>query len=184
MKEKSFSGLSRRLPRRSRQAKPGSEAKTDIERRVLAVVEKGFPVSRTPYADMAKQAGLETAELLAVLERWKRQGRIRRTGAVVNHFKVGLGAGAMVAWEVEEARVEDAGKILAGFEDASHVYERKSSEEWPYNVYTMVHGKSREDVEATVRRMSEACGVLRHRVLFTQKELKKSPPRYIEDKAC
>lgn len=179
MKEKSFSDLSRRLPRRSRQAMTGSEAKTDIERRVLAVVEKGFSVSRTPYADMAREAGLETAELLAILEKWKRQGRIRRIGAVVNHFKVGLGAGAMVAWEVEEERVEDAGRILAGFDEASHVYERKSSEEWPYNVYTMVHGTSRQDVEATVRKMSEACGVLRHRILFTKKELKKSPPRYI-----
>ncbi len=179
MRQKRLSDLSRRLPRRSRQAKPGSEAKTDIKRRVLAVVEKGFPVSRTPYAVMANQAGVETAELLGILERWKRQGRIRRVGAVVNHFKVGLGAGAMVAWEVEDEKVERVGKILAGFNEASHVYERKSSEEWPYNVYTMVHGKSRENVEATVRRMSEACGVLRYRILFTEKELKKSSPRYV-----
>jgi DNA-binding Lrp family transcriptional regulator len=150
-----------------------------LERRVLTVVEKGFPVSSAPYIDMAKEGGVETAELLAILEKWKRQGRIRRIGAVVNHFKVGLGAGAMVAWEVKEEKVAETGKILAGFDEASHVYERKTSKEWPYNVYTMVHGKSRKDVEATVRRMSEKSGILKYRILFTQKELKKSAPRYV-----
>ncbi|MHC4149350.1 MAG: siroheme decarboxylase subunit beta [Planctomycetota bacterium] len=150
-----------------------------IERKILAVVQGGFPRSQTPYKDMAEQAGIDIEELLAVLEDWKRRGVIRRIGAIVNHFKVGLGAGAMVAWQVEPERAEEVGRILAGFDEVSHAYERAVCGDWPYNVYTMVHGASAEEVGRTVERMSGACGVSDYRVLVTEKELKKTPPRYV-----
>ena len=86
---------------------------SDIESRILAVLQEGLPKSRTPYRDMAREIGIRTVELLAVLEDWKQQGKLRRIGAIVNHFKVGLGAGAMVVWQVEPERVEQVGKVLA-----------------------------------------------------------------------
>ena len=86
---------------------------SDIERRVLAVLQEGFPRSENPYKDMAGQAGIETKQLLAVLEDWKRQGKLRRIGAILDHFKVGLSGGAMVVWQVEEESVEEVGEKLA-----------------------------------------------------------------------
>jgi len=153
--------------------------RTDIESRILAVLQEGLPKSRTPYEDMAREIGIRTGELLAVLEDWKQQGKLRRIGAIVNHFKVGLGAGAMVVWQVEPERVEQVGKVLAGFEQVSHAYERHVSEKWPYNVYTMVHGRSARQVRKAVQKMSEACGISKYRILVTEKELKKVAPRYI-----
>jgi DNA-binding Lrp family transcriptional regulator len=150
-----------------------------VERKVLAVLQEGLPESLTPYRDMAQRLGMETGELLALLERWKRQGRLRRIGAVVNHFKVGLGAGAMVVWKVEPERVAEVGRILAGFEETSHVYERQVGRNWPYNMYSMVHGASDQEVLKAVERMSRACGVCEYRVLVTEKELKKAPPTYV-----
>ena len=129
---------------------------------------------------MAGQLGMETEELLDVLKGWKQQGKLRRIGAVVNHLKVGLPAGALVVWQVEPRRVEEVGRILAGFNEVSHAYERKTGENWPYNVYTMVHGKSPEDVGQTVQRMSKACGVCTYLALTTEKELKKVPPAYVK----
>jgi DNA-binding Lrp family transcriptional regulator len=152
---------------------------SDIERKVLAVLQEGFPRSENPYKDMAEQAGIDTKQLLTVLENWKRQGKLRRVGAIVDHFKVGLSGGAMVVWQVEEAHVEEVGEKLAGFREVSHAYERNRVENWPYNVYTMVHGASFEEVEKTVARMSQACGVSNYRILVTEKELKKVPPTYI-----
>lgn len=149
------------------------------ERKILAVVQGGFPQTQRPYKDMAEQAGIDTEELLAVLEDWKRRGTIRRIGAIVDHFKVGLGAGAMVVWQVEPERVERVGRILAGFDEVSHAYERAVCSNWPYNVYTMVHGASAEEVQRTVQRMRRACGISNYRVLVTEKELKKTPPTYI-----
>ncbi len=152
---------------------------SNVERRILSVIQDGFPISQTPYKDIADKAGISTKGLLAVLEDWKKQGKIRRIGAIVNHLKIGLSAGAMVVWQVEPERVEQVGTILAGFEEVSHCYEREVGENWPYNLYTMVHGASVDEVQQTVARMSEACGVSDYRVLFTEKELKKTPPRYI-----
>lgn len=97
----------------------------------------------------------------------------------MNHFKVGLGAGAMVVWQVEPERTEEVGGIFAGFSEVSHAYERHTDKSWPYNVYTMVHGKSDEDLQRTIRQMSQACGISDYRILVTERELKKVPPTYI-----
>lgn len=152
---------------------------SEVEKKVLAALQAGFPRSRTPYKDAAEQAGISTEQLLAVLRDWKEQGKLRRIGAIVHHEKVGLSGGAMVAWQVDRDAVEQVGAILAGFEEVSHAYERRTAEKWPYNVYTMVHGIDARQVERTVKNMSEACGVRDYRVLTTERELKKVPPTYI-----
>jgi len=152
---------------------------SDIERRILAVLQGGFPRSQTPYKDMAKLVGIDTKRLLAVLDNWKREGKLRRIGAIVDHFKVGLSAGAMVAWRVEPERIEQVGTTLAGFKEVTHAYERKIAENWPYNLYTMVHGADIQEVEQTVKRMSQTCKVSDYRILTTERELKKVPPTYV-----
>jgi DNA-binding Lrp family transcriptional regulator len=152
---------------------------SDIERRILAVLQEGFPRSQTPYKDMAELAGIDTKRLLAVLDNWKREGKLRRIGAIVDHFKVGLSAGAMVAWRVEPERIELVGTKLAGFREVTHAYERKTAENWPYNLYTMVHGADIQEVEQIVKRMSQACKVSDYRILTTERELKKVPPTYV-----
>jgi DNA-binding Lrp family transcriptional regulator len=152
---------------------------SDVETRVLAVLQEGFPESWNPYKDMAERAGIDTEQFISILENWKRQGKLRRIGAIVNHLKVGFSTGAMVAWQVEPERIERVGVILAGFKEVSHAYERRTTENWPYNIYAMVHGKSIQDIEQIVMRMSRACGITAYRILATEKELKKVPPKYI-----
>ncbi len=153
---------------------------TEFETRVLAVLQDGFPKdSPTPYADMAGRIGIETEVLLAMLAEWQSKGRIRRIGAIINHFHVGMGSGAMVVWQVEPDRVEEVGLCLAGFREVSHAYQRPASPQWPYNLYTMVHGADPASTEQTVQRMSETCRVAEYQLLLTEKELKKVPPTYI-----
>ena len=152
---------------------------SDIERKILAVLQGGFPRSQTPYKDMAELVGIDTNRLLAVLENWKRQGKLRRIGSIVDHFKVGLSAGAMVAWRVEPEQIDKVGTKLAEFKEVTHAYERKTTENWPYNLYTMVHGADIQEVEQIVKRMSQDCRVSDYRILSTQKELKKVPPTYV-----
>ena len=152
---------------------------SSIEHKMLAVLQQGLPRSQRPYEDMARQIGIETGQLLGILSEWKRQGKLRRIGAILNHFKIGLGAGAMVVWRVEPERVKEVGEILAKFEQVSHAYERHVSKNWPYSVYTMVHAKSPEDVQQVILRMSQACGISNYRILVTERELKKVPPTYI-----
>lgn len=150
-----------------------------MEYSILGVLQKGLPQGRTPYEDMARQIGIETGELLRVLRDWKKQGKLRRMGAVVNHFRIGLSAAAMVAWQAEHERVVEIGKVFTGFKEVSHVYQRRSRRDWPYNIYTMVHGRNPEDVQSVVKLMTRAGGVSNYLILATEKELKKVPPTYI-----
>ena len=99
---------------------------SDIEQKILAVLQHGLPDSQSPFRDMAKKIGIDTEQLLGVLNDWKKQGKIRRMGAIVNHVKVGLSGGAMVVWQVEPSRTEEVGKILSRFEEVSHAYERRT----------------------------------------------------------
>ncbi len=156
-----------------------TEQRNDIERQVLAALQDGLPRSRTPYSDMARRIGISTSELLAVLDRWRRDGTIRRLGAIVNHFRVGLADGAMVVWKVEPGRAAEVGAVLASFEEVSHAYERQTAPGWEYNLYTMVHGTTPQAVRRTVERMSQAAAVSDYLILSTLKELKKVAPRYV-----
>lgn len=142
---------------------------------------------------MAKQAGVETEDFLAVLQTWKQEGKLRRIGSILHHSKVGFPGGAMVAWKVAAEQVEQVGSILAGFKEVSHAYERNTAVNWPYNIYTMVHGADMQEVEQAVEHMSRACGITDFRILATERELKKVPPTYItaaqpdnrkEEKTC
>lgn len=154
----------------------------DLEQRILAVLQKGLPRTLTPYRDMACEIGIETDQLLEILRKWKENGTLRRIGAVVSHVKVGLGAGSMVVWQVDPERIEEVGAKLASFAQVSHAYERPSSREWPYNLYTMVHGRDADEVNRTVEEMSTSCGVKNYHQLQTKEELKKVPPTYIIDR--
>ena len=153
---------------------------SDIEKKILAAIQHGLPESKNPFKEIAEQIGIDSEQLLEILKDWKEQGKIRRIGAIVNHFKVGLGGAAMVVWQVEPEKSEQVGSKLANFEQVSHAYERRTYENWPYNIYTMVHGKNIEDVQQTVRLMSKECGISNFRILVTEKELKKVPPTYIK----
>lgn len=155
---------------------------SDLERRVLGAVQHGMPMSLSPYQDLADAVGIPCEHLLDILRRWKAEGKIRRLGAIVNHFQMGHGTGAMVVWNVPEDRANEVGALFASFDKVSHAYRRPSKKHWPYNVYTMVHAGSDAELERTVKTMSEQSGLTEFRELKTVKELKKTPPVYITEK--
>jgi len=152
---------------------------SELELSLLTEIQHGMPKTCTPYKDVAEKLGVDVDQILAILKNWKKDGRLRRVGAIVNHFKVGLQSGAMVVWQVEPDRIEEVGKLFAFFPEVSHAYERISSRPWPFNLYTMVHGADQDAVVATVKKMSDRSGVENYRLLETIRELKKVPPTYI-----
>ncbi len=157
-----------------------AKSRSDVENRILAALQGGLPRSQTPFCDLARGIGISTEELLTVLDRWSQDGTIRRFGAIVDHFQVGWGDGAMVVWRVEPDRIAQVGAVLAGFAEVSHAYERETAPGWEYNLYTMVHETTPEALRQTVERMSRAAGVAEYVILSTCRELKKTPPRYVE----
>jgi DNA-binding Lrp family transcriptional regulator len=154
---------------------------TDTEKKVIAAIQKDIPVSKRPYAELAKKLGLEEDQLLETLRSLYDRGVIRRYGATLRHQKTGFTANAMAAWEVDEDRIEAVGKKMASFRQVSHCYRRDPKPTWPYNLYTMIHANDERSCRETARKMSEAAGVEKYTLLFSQRELKKTSMVYFDD---
>lgn len=154
---------------------------TDLEKRVIAVIQGDMPICSRPYREMAAQIGLAEEQLLEILQDLVDRGIIRRFGATLRHQKSGYRANVMVAWQVEESRIDDVGCIMASFTQVSHCYRRDPTDQWPYNLYTMVHGKNEEKCRKTAETMSARAQVKDYALLFSRQELKKTSMHYFLD---
>ena len=152
---------------------------TDAERAVLRIVQGNLSHSLTPYADLAREADVSEEEVLALLRRLKEDGAIRRFGASIKHQKTGWTHNAMVACKSSEAEAELCGPIAAANSHVSHAYFRPSpAADWPYTLYTMVHGRSEEECLGVVADLRESWPLKEYAVLRSLKELKKTSMTY------
>ncbi|MEW6078828.1 MAG: Lrp/AsnC family transcriptional regulator [Thermodesulfobacteriota bacterium] len=154
---------------------------SEFEKKVIAAIQGDIPVTARPYRDIAGLIGVPEDKLIAALRDLCRRGIIRRFGATLRHQKSGLTANAMVAWQVDEAVVDRAGETLAGFAAVSHCYRRNPAPGWPYNLYTMVHARNEQECLGITRQMAALAGIETYKVLFSQKELKKTSMQYFDD---
>jgi DNA-binding Lrp family transcriptional regulator len=148
------------------------------EKQVLAMVQADLPDHPAPFAVMAEKAGLTEEQVLELLQGMKDQGEIRRFGATLRHQKAGYGANAMVAWYVDDEDAARVGEFMAGRPEISHCYQRVNCLDWPYNLYTMVHAKTREQCRQAVQELSRLVGDVEYEVLESRRELKKTSMRY------
>lgn len=147
----------------------------EADRRLLAAIQHGLPLAPRPYAGIAAQLGISEAEVVARLAWLREAGVIRRFGVVVRHHELGYSANAMVVWDVPDEQVRELGHCLAGFDFITLCYRRpRHLPQWRYNLYCMIHGKSREEVLAHLEWMVNHCGLqnLPHEVLFSRRRFK------------
>ncbi|SHN55695.1 siroheme decarboxylase subunit beta [Desulfovibrio litoralis] len=155
---------------------------TAIERRILAIVQKNIPESLTPYLDIANEVGCSEAEVLELLQKLKNDGAIRRFGASIKHQKTGYTHNAMVAWKIDETLISEAGKQAAKHPMISHCYFRPSdAEDWPYTLYTMIHGKEEGDCLKVIQELQATTALKEYAMLDSIKELKKTSMLYFEN---
>ncbi len=146
---------------------------------VLRIVQADLPESLTPYADMGREAGLSEAAVLELLTRLKKSGAIRRFGASIKHQKTGWTHNAMVAWKVRPEEAEACGRAAARHPHVSHAYYRPSAApDWPYELYTMVHGRSEAECLGVVEEIMRDTPLREHAILRSLKELKKISMTY------
>jgi DNA-binding Lrp family transcriptional regulator len=154
---------------------------TDLEKKVIALLQTDIPVVQRPFRQMAETIGITEKQFLEVLTSLNRRGIIRRFGATLKHQKSGFKANAMVAWNVDEARVEQVGTAMAGFDEITHCYRRDPAPGWPYNLYTMVHAGTEAECLSLVEKIAATVGETDYTLLFSRKELKKTSMKYFED---
>jgi DNA-binding Lrp family transcriptional regulator len=141
--------------------------------RIVKCIQEDLPLVPKPFEVWADFLGMDEAELLAVISDWMRHGVIRRFAAVLNHRQVGFRANGMVVWNCPQDRIDRIGDILATYPEVSHCYARLAYPEWPYNLYAMIHGRSRQQCESIAGRLAAATGLDNFRILFSTKEFKK-----------
>ncbi len=146
---------------------------TDREILVIRGLQKDIPVTPTPFDLLAGEAGVDTPTLLDYARGFIAQGRMRRFAAVLHHRRAGFRANAMGVWAVPEADIEETGRRMAAFSAVSHCYQRPSYPDWPYNIFTMVHGRTVEDCEEILTRISDETGIRERSALYSTKEYKK-----------
>ena len=157
----------------------------DVDRRLLAAIQHGLPLAPRPYAEIGARLGLTEAKVIARLAHLKASGVIRRFGVVVRHHELGYSANAMVVWDVPDGQVAELGRCLAGFDFITLCYRRpRRRPQWRYNLYCMIHGKSREAVLAHLEWMVNHCGLqnLTHEVLFSRHRFKQRGAIYTSGK--
>ena len=154
---------------------------SDLERTAISVVQADLPVVERPFAAQAEVIGCTEDELLELLASFLERKLMRRFAAVMNHRSAGFKANAMGVWAVPEDRLEEVGPQMAGFAAVSHCYRRPTYEDWPYTVFTMVHGRSARECEATIEAIRDETGVDEHALLWSIKEYKKVRIKYFTD---
>lgn len=167
------------LPGRTNKSLPRKVVLTPQEKLVLNILQQDLPLVHRPFTEMAKSAGLKTSDFLAVCSSLLERGVLRRYSASINHHKAGYQANAMTCWLAPASAVERCGNIMADMRQVSHCYERRTYSSWPYNLYTMLHARSREACRTLIQELSEKTGLDNYLVLFSTREFKKTRIKYL-----
>ncbi len=153
----------------------------DLDRRIVLATQAGLPLVPRPYAAVAERVGASEAEVRRRLAAMLESGRIRRIGAVPNHYAIGYTANGMSVWDIADGVIDAVGERVGGLDFVTHCYRRpRHLPDWPYNLFAMVHAASREAALARVAEIAaliegEFRGACRRRdVLFSDGILKKT----------
>ncbi len=155
----------------------------EIDRRIVKATQAGLPLCPCPYHAVADALGLAAEEVMARLHRMLVTGVVRRIGAVPNHYRLGYVANGMSVWDVPDDAVGKIGPEIGALDFVSHCYRRpRHPPLWPYNLFAMVHGRDRDEVEAKVSAIADRLGVLDrgHAVLYSTRILKKTGLRLVD----
>jgi len=148
----------------------------ETDKKILKLAQGDLPIIERPFTVWADELGISEAELIERLKSLNRKGIIRDFKAILRHGKAGIAANAMVTWAVEESTVENAGRKLAEFDAITHCYERPDFGK--YNVFTMIHAKTRNALLETIKEIAQKTGLSDYKIYFSISELKKTSMQY------
>jgi len=154
----------------------------ELDKAIIRKLQQDLPLDPQPFRIIAEELGITEGELLAKVKEFKEKGYIRRLGAALRHRQMGLKANPMIVWQVPEERVEEVGKKLASFPQVTHCYQRPMLPKLRYNLYSMIHGETREQCYELAEEMAKVVGIKTYQLLFSEEEFKKTSMQYfVED---
>ena len=155
----------------------------DFDRQLIAATQGGLPLVPRPYDAVGERLGVSGQQVRERLAQMLESGLIRRIGAVPNHYRLGFTANGMSVWDVDDAQVDILGERIGQLPGVSHCYRRpRRLPDWPYNLFAMLHGRSRAEVEQQAVQLQELLGTAcrGHDILYSTAILKKTGLRLKE----
>jgi DNA-binding Lrp family transcriptional regulator len=154
----------------------------ELDKAVIRATQGNLPIVSEPYVDAAAELGMPVDTLIAHLEGMVERGLLRRVAAILFHRRAGFSANGMGVWKVPEGQVLEAGRRMAAFRGISHCYERPTYADWPYQLFTMAHGRSKEECDAILDAVRDEVGCIEDRAtLYSSTEFKKVRLLYFTD---
>jgi DNA-binding Lrp family transcriptional regulator len=151
---------------------------TTLHRKVIAFSQHDIPIVPEPFKVIVERLGLSYDEFFSILNELKEAGVMRRFAGILNHRKAGFNANAMVVWDIEESKGEEMGRKSAEFSAVSHCYLRPKYPNWPYNLFTMIHGKTTEETNGIIKEIASEIEHFSRRPLYSIREFKKVRIKY------
>jgi DNA-binding Lrp family transcriptional regulator len=145
----------------------------ELDIAVIRALQGDMPVVAEPYADAASELGMPQEHLLEHLEGMHERGLLRRVAAILYHRRAGFSANGMGVWKVPQEQVFDIGCRMAAVRGISHCYQRPTYEDWPYSVFTMAHGRSKQECDAILDAIADQTGIQDRATLYSSTEFKK-----------
>jgi DNA-binding Lrp family transcriptional regulator len=154
---------------------------SELDLTVIRATQGPMEAVPEPFAGAAARAGLGVGELLAHLEDMRVRRALRRVAAILFHRRAGFSANGMGVWKVPEERILELGPLMSSYRGISHCYQRPTYPDWPYSVFTMAHGRSKEECDAILDSIAADTGIEERRTLYSSTEFKKTRLRYFTD---
>jgi siroheme decarboxylase len=148
---------------------------------VIRATQGDMPVVSEPYAPAAQRLGMEVDALLEHMAGMRERGLLRRVAAILFHRRAGFSANGMGVWKVPSERIAELGPRMASYRGISHCYQRPTYEDWPYSVFTMAHGRSKEECDAILDAIAVHTGIEERATLYSSTEFKKVRLLYFTD---
>ena len=148
-----------------------------VDRQIIIATQAGLPLVAQPYQSIASQLDMPVAELMKRMQMMQKNGIIRRIGAVPNHYKLGYRYNGMTVWDVMDEKIDQLGALVGELDFVSHCYHRpRHLPEWPYNLFAMVHSKTKTGVSEQVKIITQMLGEFsrQQEVLYSTRILKKT----------
>ena len=149
----------------------------ELDRRIIRATQSGLPLVPRPYEAVGAALGISGEQVRERLQAMLEEGLVRRIGAVPNHYRLGFTANGMSVWDVADERVDELGERIGQLPFVSHCYRRpRKPPVWPYNLFAMLHGRSRDEVEAQAQQVAALLGdaCRGHDILYSTAILKKT----------
>jgi DNA-binding Lrp family transcriptional regulator len=148
---------------------------------IIRALQGDMPVIPEPYAPAAAEVGMSQTDFLEHLQGMQERRLLRRVAAILFHRRAGFSANGMGVWKVPEGQELEIGKRMAAFRGISHCYQRPTYPDWPYSVFTMAHGRSKEECDAILTAIAEETGIHERSTLYSSTEFKKIRLLYFTD---